>query len=304
MIYSEDAASLSLLASGLKSTGHLPRHIEFSKLGSVHMAAAYDEVRSKIISESIVVGMDKNPDLAALKALVELVERKAYKDGARSGISACQTERSDGFAAFPTSNVNARLIARANAYQEAVERFAWTSWWDNAEIAYTTNQISISAAEPDLIRNIHEITPIRECVEILPKIQNSKEFVVIYFAFLEPFGVISGGACGTADTLDHAQFRACCELTRHALAVHRMKEQGLAPSTFYEQRLAFFGLRQEGETQLRMRLKANGGSSIKLPPLAIDAEISHSLESLVYVHRCLFENQPPFVGGALERLCL
>jgi hypothetical protein len=28
------------------------------------------------------------------------------------------------------------------------------------------------------------------------------------------------------------------------------------------------------------------------------------LGDLVAVHRCLFKDQPPFVGGMLERLCL
>ena len=53
-------------AKDLKDRNALPKHIELSRLGPVHLANIYDELRSEIITESITTGMDVNPDVAIM----------------------------------------------------------------------------------------------------------------------------------------------------------------------------------------------------------------------------------------------
>lgn len=298
------AETLATLATALRESGALPRNMEMSQLGPVHMATAFDDPGSEVISESVSVGMDTDSDLAALKALVEFVERRAFSEGAKKGHKACMTARSDGFAAFPLPSKDARVRARENAFNEAVERFAWAQWWDDVKTAYTARPLLHSISdESRAFEALNSLVPMRECIEVVPSLDDQRQ-VVIYFAFLKGVGVVSGGACGRKSEAGATKLRAISELARHALAIRRMRETGHDPESFYERRLAFFGREQLGEKLVRDRLMAAGSRSIGLPKLALDEPIPHSLESAVVVHRCLFENQPPFVGGELERLCL
>ena len=303
---SEPAKFLKYFVSELKARQGLPKHIEVSNIGPVFTSGIFNETGPDVISESVFTGMDFNPDTAVLKGLVEMLERKAFRQGFASGFASCKTERSDGFAAYPRGlGVDENASARSNAYHEAVERFVWAKWWDDETIGHATTVHGVDQKLPPFLEKILEIVPIQSLVEISPKILNADDAqVAIYFAFLEPFGVISGGACGAKSELDVTRFRAACELLRHAIAVRRLNESGKTPLSFYERRLAFFGCTEAGTQLVDRRIRATGVESVLLPDLAIDEPIPHAWDDLVAVHRCLFENQPPFVGGKLERLCL
>lgn len=295
--------------SDLKARQALPRNIEVSELGSTVMASVYDSIESNVITESIFTGMDTDPARAVLKGLVEMVERKAFAEGVARGLRSCATERSDGFAAFPRG-ISSRSadIAREHALHEAIERYTWATWWDSRDIRYDLAKVELkdlSTASGEILREVDRFLPLRSVHEILPAIANTPGVqVAIFFAFLDPIGVISGGACGTAEKSGPVSFRAICELARHALAVKKITIDGLAPSTFYERRLAYFATTEEGTNAAEARLQTNGDSSIYLPPLLIDEEVPHALSDLVAVHRCFFREQPAFIGGNLERLCL
>ncbi len=300
------AAILPDFLLSLKAAGALPRKMEMSQIGPVHMVTAFDSTENQIISEAATVGMDRDVELATLKSLVERLERRAFIEGARNGHLACKTERSDGFAAFPKLIPGALEHARKNAYMEAVERYAWARWWDEPDLKYGSRVVGrrFGSEGQGMLAHLSKLVPLRECYAVTPQLADSDVYVVMYFAFVNKVGVVSGGACSSREEVRLAQFRAMCELARHALAVHRMAEKNLKPETFYEQRLAFFGLEASGENLVRQRLEHKGTSSITLPELEIDEVIPHTFDNLVAVHRCLFENQPPFVGGDLERLCL
>ena len=76
------------------------------------------------------------------------------------------------------------------------------------------------------------------------------------------------------------------------------------PATFYEQRLLYFGL-GDGNKLVQERLSVQSAELLQLPALKIDSQIqAENIDNLIVTHRCLFESQPPFVDGALERLCL
>ena len=141
--------------------------MELSELGSTTIANAFDDSRGYTISEFVFTGVSLDPATATLKSLVEKIEREAYIAGAKNNLSSCQTERSDGFAAYPLGipGVDARAQARANAWNEAFERFAWASWWDNLAISYRMQpckEESLSKASWSLISALHKIIPIKK----------------------------------------------------------------------------------------------------------------------------------------------
>ena len=301
---------LEWLVTQLKNRDALPKNIELSKIGNMTIAAAYNKKNSDIVTESVFTGMDTNSDLATIKCLVEMIERKAYSEGFKNGHFACQTEQSDGFAAYPrvfSIFNNSKKLVRQNAYHEAIERYVWSTWWDNKEYTHSVKQItSLTPETQSLFDEINKYTPIEELYEITPHFVSDQPITVsIFFAFLKDGGVTSGGACGLNKNHLFTTQRAINELFRHNIGLYKAKIQNLKPKTFYEERLLYFGKdcgREIVEKRIfEQKLKQN---PILLPNLKFDDPIPHSLDDIVLVHRCLLENQPPFVGGKLERLCL
>ena len=129
--------------------------------------------------------------------------------------------------------------------------------------------------------------------------------LVILLLEVEGGGVITGGAAGHSDDFSKrvSIIRAFGELYRHALALTRIKSVSTKELDFYERRLAYFGFGQ-GYDLVQTRLKANTSIEQKIPNCTIDQVIPHKLESEVVVHRCLLKDQPIFIGGKLERLCI
>lgn len=290
----------------LKQRGRLPKNIEVCNLQSGVMASVFETVPTGIINESVFCGTDPDPATAVLKGLVEMIERQAYAEGHRQGFAFCQTKRSDGFAAFPIgASPNEKQLARDNALSEAIERFVWASWWDNPHIGHSKRSVDfnqLSVGESPLL-DLDESMEIDSAIEVRPNLKGN--FVVIlYFAFLKPTGIISGGACGKLQDIEKIRYRALSELLRHGLAIPKLQEETSQSESFYEKRLAFFGLTPEGTRLATERLETNGSASVELPSLQFDSEVPHALSDLVSVHRCYFENQPEFIGGRLERLCL
>lgn len=291
----------------LKHRNSLPKSIQFALVGAVAMANVYD-VATSIITDEVTTGMDIDPNTALFKGLVERIEREAFVRGKIAGFSSCQTDTSDGFAAYPRCLGNADEISRKHALFEAVERFVWSTWWDEKEISH--DYWEVRAEDSSLLVKLlflefEKILPIKKIYKICPSISNSPDIEVsIFFAFIEPFGVLSGGAAGLVADKASVDFRAVCELVRHGLALKSFLSCKAQPKSFYEKRLMYFGNTEEG-TQLALeRVSQKGIRSLKLPELEFDQNINHNLDEIVSVHRCLFRNQPPFIGGKMERLCL
>lgn len=286
----------------------MPSKIELTNIGQTTIANSFDDARDFVISEYATTGMSVDPSVAVLKSLVERIERNAYTSGFEKDLSSCATERSDGFAAYPVkASSNSKVTARSNAYSEAVERFVWSTWWDDQTVGheqFSLDESNTTPASLELIQELSKIIKIKKVTTVVPLISNSDQKVVISFAELENGGFISGGASGSAKESEITLYRGLCELIRHGIAAHHFIENNRAPKSFYEKRLHFFAFDPKGRVLLEKRLSANGTRSITLPKLAIDEEVPHHLSDLVYVHRCYFENQPPFVGGELERFCL
>ncbi len=300
---------LQHLIQELDARNMIPEHMDIAKVGKLHMVNFYNQVDSKMVASSVTTGMDQNLNIAALKALSEFMERSAFQEGFYNKNPFCQTERSDGFAAFPRLYPDHHDKARSNALNEAIERYVWATWWDNKNIAYEIE--SINSEDKNywkdsiaVIEEINSLVGIKELKVIRPKFfgYDDRELLIVACETLDG-GVITGGACGLKSNRDETILRAISELGRHALGVFKSQTENLKPNSFYEKRLSYF-MKEEGFSLYRDRLNQNGAEIIQLPNLEIDNEIKHEFLDLFYVHRCLFENQPPFIGGDLERLCI
>lgn len=300
-------AGLASLLKELKLRNRLPKNMDVSKVGDRYWFVCHDEDKSEIISENSTTGFADDGNIALLKALSERVERLAFRSGYENKLTSCMTGRSDGFAAYPLFYQNAESKARESALAEAVERYVWAKWWDDETIAFKCELISTSASNHKILPYVSIIKDqcgLEEIFVIEPKVENSNGLsAVILFGRLKSGGFISGGACGSIGDTKQTLLRSLDELYRHGLAIEKIRLENLEPVTFYEKRLAYFGL-GHGNHLIRKRLEAKGSESIILPKLEIDEVIKHELHDLFQVHRCYFENQPSFIGGALERLCL
>jgi hypothetical protein len=263
----------------------------------------------EVISEDSVTGFAADPSVSFSKAISERVERLAFVSGKASGIETCQTERSDGFAAFPKVlrlAFVARKEARKRALGEAIERFVWARWWDDesvyASIFSALGAVSSYPNVVSILKNLPTPYAVREILLLKPAFIGVHR-VFIFFCEMANGGFVSGGACGLPGEEEETITRAVAELFRHALAANRLMEKRLDPKGFYQERLAYFALGAGGES-VRRRFKGNGSEKVVLPLLSIDSEVPHDYSDLFCVYRCLYENQPPFIGGALERFCL
>jgi hypothetical protein len=136
---------------------------------------------------------------------------------------------------------------------------------------------------------------------IVPNSDFNESQLVIIIAQLKSGGSLTGGAAGRLSDAVLWE-RAAAELFRHCLALRRMVTGESPATSFYERRIRLFGS-GEGREIVSERLGGGGKERVRLPALAFDDEIPHMQSDLVYVHRCLFDKQPTFIGGDLARLC-
>lgn len=301
----DNRSILASVITELKGQHAMPKRIDMSKVGSRYWCVASDyEVDSlSVMNEDITTGFSDEKEVAVLKALSERTERKAFRNGIRDNIFSCQTERSDGFAAMP-DNLPLEAV-RENALNEALERYVWAYWWDHAEVEFSKVEVLEShlfVKDSDYIRDVFKELKIERIIIVEPKVSVGDKTIKILFAKIAGLGFISGGACGSKNHNQEIFLRAFDELYRHGFAYYRAIEKKIEAQSFYEKRLNFFasGL---GNEIVENRLNTSGNEEIFLPKLKIDEQVVSPFQGF-RVHRCFFENQPPFVGGELERLCL
>ena len=292
---------LQQVIENLKRQNQMPRRIDFSKVGDRYWCVVADSEKDAdvIINQDVFTGHSFEKEVALLKALSERAERYTFIEGHKNGLESCQTERSDGFAAMPSALPQS---ARENALNEAIERFVWGTWWDNTQISFSVEQIDLNKKNSTYLSSIVSTLGIESLLLIKPDFEFENKEVQIIFGKLKHGGYISGGACGDQDASENTFYRGMDELYRHGMAHKSALAKNKNPESFYEQRLFYFasGL---GNQLVESRLQQNGNSSVGITNLKIDSEVPTQFSDYK-IHRCLFENQPPFVGGTLERLCL
>ncbi len=301
----------SLVQSLQKNSDQLKslQNIEYSQISNFYWVNLVQTTEDRLISDRTYTGFDANPEVALAKAISECVERNAFIAGDKLGLESCNTERSDGFAAYPKLGITDELAqekARENALSEAIERFAWATWWDDIHVSFKYADFSLKTFEieyADHARIISEINNQKEIIKIhviRPEFQSygqySLNIVVVEFSD----GIVTGGACGKLEDELNVMTRATSEMLRHALVLIQNKPKPIQLS-LYEERLLYYGSPQ-GKQSFYNRISQIGKKKITFPALYIDEKIpsvdTHS------VYRCLFEDQPPFIGGAVERMCL
>ncbi len=266
------------------------------------MVSCYDKKNESSISDEVYMGIDKNPKIAFAKALTEYCERTLSRQS-QDPVTKI-TVRSDGFAAYPVFEdaLQARIAARENALSEATERYLWAKWWDEQVVCYQIKNALQTELELDFKDLIQEFDLV-SIKEIQVNESKGEYRLSIFIAETRDGGFVTGGACSRVE--DHMKrFNpAFGELLRHLIVVKNMLSVKPANSSFYECRLLGFG---SGKWRglVADRLKVSGSEVVLLPKLSIDQEVQHSLMEIVKIHRCLYEDQPPFIGGALERLCV
>ncbi|MGE4234600.1 MAG: hypothetical protein AB7F43_14870 [Bacteriovoracia bacterium] len=294
------------------SGANIPEDFEYAKIGAVYWVNIVQSKTAELITDKIYSGFDTNFTIAASKAISEKTEREAFQFGFDVGDESCQSERSDGFAVMPRNHIQAQEVARENALNEAIERYVWAKWWDNKEVSFKHEILKLSDLSKDtfgpaidLLNELSKKIDIINLHLIIPQIAGATDKeLLIYVAELKD-GVITGGACGAVNDRQKTNLRAISELFRHGLVL--VQNPGLSKAseeaTFYERRLFYFAS-IAGYKKFYDRINQLGTTAVTLPRLAIDFEISHPKEKSFVAYRCLFENQPPFIGGAIDRMCL
>lgn len=287
----------------LKNHKILPKNIQKTEYKSLYFYNIFDNPIGEFIFYNVATGIDSDENTAFLKALVEHFERISLSEANESNIFGAN-RTSDGYAAYPTAYPLYKDLARANAIAEATERYVWSYWWDKQSKLESKKIDLNSLDEPtcDLLKVIASERELSDIYELQPAVKNSAGiYTLILFAKIKNRGYLSGGAAGTS--LQATRFRAASEIIRHHLAFSKFEKFNLTPTSFYENRLVYFA-QGDGNIAVADRLATGTNEAIELPPLLYDKAVPFSHDSIVYAHRCYFENQPPFIGGNLERLCL
>lgn len=281
-----------------------PAHIDLSIVGNRYWSVVRDEREVRdIMTEDVYTGLADSQELSLLKALSERIERLSYIKGYESKLKSCLTERSDGFAAMPKQYDLSHV--RENALNEAIERYVWATWWDDLNIKHSVSELYES---DDLVQRnsylkwIFKELDLEKLIVIKPSFDSLNKEVQVVLGKIKDAGYISGGACGFDQESETIFLRSVDELLRHGLAFQKMKSSDFNEKTFYEKRLFHFAS-GEGNIIVRERLLSQASKNVVLPKLEID-EMIPSISEHYNVYRCLFKNQPAFVGGKLERLCL
>lgn len=291
---------LSFYLSELEARNLMPANIEAAEWFDWTIVSCFDTKSSEYISESVRMGIDKDKEIAFMKALTEHCERILSKNTEEKNITTYG--RSDGFAAFPIlgkNNESAARRGRENAYNEAVERFLWATWWDDNDIAFSILPAALALNDLQNLTNQFNLESIKE---IQVKDSLGVYCLSILLAKIKNGGYVTGGACSLLDNKRRYD-QAYGELLRHLFVTQTNKNIDAAKLSFYEKRLFLFASGKLNQ-KVEDRLIASGSKQIVLPDLALDKCINHSQADLIYLHRCYFKNQPIFMGGDVDRLCI
>jgi hypothetical protein len=289
--------------NNLKVNKVFPLSIEISKWNNWNLVSCFDQKPDSYISDSVYMGIDKNLEIALFKALTEFCERTLSRESIDP--VAKMTKRSDGFAAFPVLNSDftmAKIEARGNALREATERFLWSTWWDQPMVEFQLKDALMTELKSDFEALIKEFNLV-SVKEIQVDEDQGEHRLSIFLAETKYGGFVTGGACSKISDPMRRYNPAFGELMRHLIVVRKMNFHSYKSTNFYEKRLMGFGS-GEWRTLVTNRLKVSGNNRVKLPALMVDQEVEHSVMNVIKIHRCLYEKQPPFIGGSLERLCI
>ncbi len=300
---------LSYFLKNLNTIGLKPAKIEIASWRDWYLVSAYGAAKYAYISEGVGMGVSRDFDLAIMKAVVEYCERTVAKT--TDDKIARLTSRSDGFAAYPVYHEVddiglSKEISRENSLLEATERYLWSHWWDDLNIKHELMDPGENA--PDLVESMEMLKRDFELSDIFELVvkDSAEEFRLgILVAKNLNGGFISGGSCRRNKDSGSRHERAFGELLRHLIAAKNIKNSSLkkADLSFYQTRLMGFA-NGDFSQAVAMRIQNKGSGKVELPRLIVDQEVTHQFAHAMTLWRSLYEGQPVFMGGAVERFCI
>lgn len=244
------------------------------------------------ISEDIASGVSKEPLEALIKSISEYVERISFRHGKMKGYSLCQTNRSEGFAAYPYLPFNKKKIidiAREISVCESVERFSWPYFWLDKSIGY---QI-VDCKHP--IQNcVFSLTGIESIQHIFPAVKSDK-ILCISIAKTGPQGAILGASC--SKNRNRAITGSIHELIKHYIGLKKIDSYPSIQSNYIKR---LHHLSKVGFSLYKERLSFKGTNTINLPRLEMDSLIPNPFDRYFVVYRTRFEGQMEFISESLN----
>lgn len=299
---------LKKIVSDLKKRSVYPREMTLTSITEgIYAATVNDNIyHNEIMQNSGGLGISDCSDRAVIIALSEYIEWRVFKQySAENNI-----KDSTGFAAYPNvflPNWLSKQRARANALIEAFERFVWASWVDDNcfkhKIFDTIKELQ-TPLNSKMIKLVNDIQPFKNLVVIQPSVENENNLVFYFIIIsLKKGGIVCAGAAGHKKDRQNIIFKILSELFRHNMAAKRLIEEEIECKTHYQKKIKFFAT-VEGQNISKKLLSRTGKQSIKIPPLKKDQLIDHDLADLYNVFFCQYQNQPEFITGKVNRLCL
>lgn len=251
------------------------------------------DIRERLVSGTGSCGVSSIPELAKIKAISEFVEREAFQESGAD--STC------GFAAYPFLFNQRKAIALAEviAFNERVEKYVWMQWGDQNDIdsrIYSTPHKSNVKFYSGIQKEINFL----EYYGIMPILSNIENINVVLLYALTKYGWACGAAASSNCTAE-AENNALKELYMSGVALYRIHEKDIQPTSFFEKRL--FWISQQ-DALIRSKISAKGVDSIIIPKHSFK-DISTQYKDCYVVRQCLFEKEyGDFFGKDYKRLYL
>ena len=268
-----------------------PKKEQMQSFGSLFISnLAFANNFNTAISEDVASGVSNTPLEALAKSMSEYVERIAFRNGKNNGNSLCQTNRSEGFAAYPYLSFNKnKALARVREISlcESIERYSWPYFWSNKSVNF-----ELQDCKKSTIDEISKLTGIEDIQHIFPSL-TCEQILCISIAKIGNHGAIVGACCSKEKNT--AIRGSIHELIKHYIGFKKIDTE-LDIKSDYINRL--YHLSKVGFSLYQERLSFRGKESIILPHLELDGLVNHPFDQSFLVYRTRFKGQPDFISDS------
>ncbi|MFK7824419.1 MAG: hypothetical protein AB8G05_09690 [Oligoflexales bacterium] len=244
------------------------------------------------ISEDVASGVSNTHLEAFAKSMSEYVERVAFREGKKNGQSLCQTNRSEGFAAYPylSFNKNKALdLVREISLCESIERFSWPYFWSDKSVKF-----EVQDCKKSTLNEISNLTGIASIQHVFPAL-NSDKVLCISIAKIGSQGAILGASCSNARS--SAITGSIHELIKHYIGLKKINGYTVIESDYIKR---LHHLSKVGFSLYQERLSFKGTNTIHLPSLEMDGLVTHPFDRYFLVYRTRFKDQVEFISESLN----
>lgn len=246
-------------------------------------------------------GWSRSRELSQLKAVVEAVERWAYRTYSAADPAAAALDKdpnSNGFAAMPGPDTEG--LAAAHAYCEALERFLLDRLWPAG--LKMNRSVGIDGQISGLFKAFGGVPAVYELAfeAEFPACGGRRGFFFFLCLFkTEAGGVIPGSACSLE--AEGGRERAMFECYNHCRAFELMAKAGGGLENILEKRLYKFASSGGYFDKIAGKLEAGG---FEVPAVSFSRRLPGPWDPDITVHRVLLEGAAPLNDGGLERFII